>query len=251
MNARQAVLTALAIVAVTSTSGFASFAAALPSGASWVTNSYDCTKVVYTLNYELYMANIDGSNSIKITSQGSPVLAAFPRLSPDNTKIAYVDMNDHHFYVIKIDGTGLTPLAPDFFSGGTHPTWSPDNKKVAFEFNLQVYTVNADGTGLTNITPNLASRPVDGDGDVDWSPDGSKLVFDRVVFTGVTPNNEAIAVHDLAIVNSDSTGMTQLIDHGAFPRWAHDGTKIFFESGSAIKSVKPDGTGETSKFFID
>lgn len=232
----------LAATVGTFTGGIGPSFAALPPGASQYSYSDDCTKMVFISNEELYIADADGSNAVKLTDVDDSISAAFPRLSPDNSQVAF--LNNHLFYVINSDGTGLTKLA-DFFSGGAWPSWSPDGSKVAFMFSLQVYTVNPDGTGLTNLTPGIQSQSVDGDDNADWSPDGTKIVFDRVVFTGVDEHNVVTATHDLVLVSPDGTGMATLLDHGGYPRWAHDGAKIYFSHNSGIYSVEPDGTDET------
>ena len=63
------------------------------------------------------------------------------------------------------------------------PTWSPDGKQIAFEFNpdragrpasnSDVYVMNADGTSPKNLT-----RTRGFDGDPSWSPDGKSVVFE-------------------------------------------------------------------------
>ena len=97
--------------------------------------------------------------------------------------------------------------------------------------------MRGDGLEITNITfhPGI-------DGEPDWSPDGS-----RIVFTSDREGNE-----DIYIVNADGTGVMQLTDHPApdtEPQWSPDGTRIAFTSArdprAEVYVIDPDGTGLT------
>jgi hypothetical protein len=236
----------LVIAVLIGTLGIAPSFAASPPGAGWYHLSNDCTKAVYTINQELYISDANGGNELKLTDLDDGVEAAFPRLSYDNSKIVFI--NNHQFYVINSDGTGLVPLtSTESMATGSWPSWAPDGSKFAFLYRSQLYAVNADGTGLTNLAPDLPVFVQDGEGFADWSPDGTKIAFDRSML-----NEEGSTVHYLALIDADGTDMTN-IGQGLYPRWSYDGTKIYFFSGveNAIYSIKPDGTDETFVKKID
>lgn len=73
---------------------------------------------------------------------------------------------------------GVTP-------GMLHPqnayaTFPGTNSKIAFvsekDGNSEIYSLNPDGSGLKRLTNNSTSE----DGAPIWSPDGSKIVFERL-----------------------------------------------------------------------
>jgi hypothetical protein len=237
-----ALLSALVIATLVGTIGATPSFAAAPSGAGWYHLSNDCTKAVYVINQELYISDADGGNEAQLTDFDDGIEAAFPRLSYDNSKIVFI--SNHQFYVVNSDGTGLLPLvSTESMATGSWPSWSPDGSKFVFLYLSQLYSVNADGTGLTNLTPSLPVIAQDGEGFSDWAPDGSKIVFDRYML-----DEENVLVHDLALIDADGTDMAQLLDHGSFPRWSYDSSKVYFFSGgieNAIYSIEPDGTDET------
>lgn len=47
------------------------------------------------------------------------------------------------------------PKQLDFLTEGTHPTWSPDNKKIAFSLNNRVAIINFDGSGFKFLSKRL------------------------------------------------------------------------------------------------
>jgi Tol biopolymer transport system component len=72
----------------------------------------------------------------------------------------------------------------------------------------------------------------------DWSPDGSKIVYQAV------RNNE----RGLYISNADGSN-EQLLRAGGIseaPTWSPDGSKIAFEFGADIYTINTDGTNETN-----
>lgn len=79
----------------------------------------------------------------------------------------------------------------------------------------------------------LTFNPTGFDWAPDWSPDGSRLAWER---SGV--------IH---IVNADGTGLRSFTDRGqgSNPAWSPDGKLIAYDNGTNILVFDPDGTGET------
>ena len=79
-----------------------------------------------------------------------------------------------------------------------------------------LYVLNTNGTGLRRITRS------DFDHDPVWSPDGSRIVFERIGGRrGAT----------LMIVGSDGSGLRVLPNHVALaphPRWSPDGKRLAY-----------------------
>jgi Tol biopolymer transport system component len=122
------------------------------------------------------------------------------------------------------------------------------NGKIVFlrsegpAFNAEIYTMNADGTEQTNVTNNP-----DADEFPAWSPDGTKISFNRCSPIGVDC--------DVYTMNADGSGVTRLTNNPAddfLPAWSPDGTKIAFgssrddPSSTEIYTMNADGTGQTN-----
>jgi Tol biopolymer transport system component len=117
-----------------------------------------------TENYELYLADGDGSNAKHVkTGQRFNFL---PSWSPDGSWVLFLagEHYDCHPHVVKPDGTGLKKLASrngyrgviDFldaydFHGGSsdYPVWAPDSKSVYYTAkvgkNVELFRVTLDG----------------------------------------------------------------------------------------------------------
>jgi Tol biopolymer transport system component len=112
-----------------------------------------------------------------------------------------------------------------------------------------VYIVGVpDGKGLTRLTKNP-----DHDVPMDFSPDGSQIVFLRA-----EPDTDPIT-GSLYVVNVNGTGLHRItppgLDVGGTARWAPNGKEIVFagsptEPRGSIRVVRPDGTG-LRKVFED
>jgi Tol biopolymer transport system component len=118
------------------------------------------------------------------------------------------------------------------------PTWSSTNK-IAFHHiegggnpiqDYVLYTVNPDGSGLARVIP--------GSHESDWSPDGSKLVYEKL---------ELSTHKGLFIANADGSNERQLTTAGigTEPSWSPDGSKISFR-GDDIYTVNVDGSNLTN-----
>jgi TolB protein len=85
---------------------------------------------------------------------------AFPRWSPDGSKILFVVVDIWNLYTVEPDGSNLTQVT-DFRSNNAD--WSPDGSQIVFQSDHanepedipDIYTMNVDGSDLIKIVQNL------------------------------------------------------------------------------------------------
>ena len=105
-----------------------------------------------------------------------------------------------------------------------------------------IHTIRAsDGGGLTRITSNPGGDDIPGG----WSPNGKRIVFDRIA-----PNGDS---EGLFIINTNGTGLKQItpadFDLSSFGSWSPQGNDIVFsrhvtpDVHSSIWVVHTDGSG--------
>lgn len=132
--------------------------------------SPDGALISYHENYQIYIANKDGSEKRPIQT-GNPFNFG-PQWSVDGTWLLFVSGEHQHSnpYVVKRDGTGLKKLAdingyqgwiafldvPDFHNGSSDiPVWSADGKSVFYTAkvgsNVELFETTLDGMS-TQIT---------------------------------------------------------------------------------------------------
>jgi len=192
---------------------------------------------------EIYMINPDGSNRTRLTYDYAN--NAYPAVSPDSIRIAYMSTQDGgggEIYIMNADGTAQTRL---FTAWGAWPAWSPDGSKIAFTSNLGsslgIWVMNANGSNQTRLTPDgiYATSPT-------WSPDGTKIAYEHYVGS-----------YGISVMNADGSGQHALTNPDGSqyppsnlygdknPAWSPDGSKIAFSSTRSgttqIYTMDPDG----------
>lgn len=121
-------------------------------------------RISYHENYQVYLADADGSNRIHLET-GQPFNFA-PSWSPDGEWVLFVagEHYDCHPHIARADGTGLKKLAdrngyrgvvefldvPDFHGGSSDvPVWAADGKSVFYTAqvgpNVELFRVTLDG----------------------------------------------------------------------------------------------------------
>lgn len=165
-----------------------------------------------------------------------------PLWSPDSRSLIYPTSPtcDARIDLFIVGADGSSP-ATRLLADGTnsvYPAWSPDGKRIAF-----LGSDPAGGVGLyvTDVGPGgalsggLAARRIGtstGDlanvgPDIQWSPDGTKLV--AVAATAAQqPGGRGAEAGDLVIVDPDGSGSSLLAEQGYNPRWSPDGQRIAF-----------------------
>ncbi|MBU0533000.1 hypothetical protein KKB44_05920 [Candidatus Micrarchaeota archaeon] len=155
----------------------------------------------------------------------------YPIWSSDGSKIAFLTWRNNtlDIYVMNQDGSNIKELyASEFHDSDIH--WS--GNKIVFTRNSQIWMMDDDGTSAHSITypPNAgewgnANLPF-GDYDPRLSPDGSKIVFERLV-NDISPHGN----YDIYIINSDGSGEKALTSTGysqGLASWSHSGDKIVY-----------------------
>lgn len=157
-----------------------------------------------------------------------------------NGRIAYEVFGNA--FAVDADGTNQSQLPP----GGAFPSWSFDGARVLYNrdpstdvgFDQEIFVMNSDGSSFSQLTSNNWS-----DLRARFSPDGSKIVFDRLVDTS-----------DRGIYTMDSNGANEVrltpvdvqVQDASF---SPDGSKIVYRDGFQIFVMNADGTSPTQLTF--
>lgn len=178
---------------------------------------------------EICTVRIDGQGFTRLTDNAFWDL--YPVWSPDGSQIAFLSFRqtDLDIHVMDADGSNERLL----YNSGFHDAdidWQGD--KVVFTSNSQIWIMNSDGTQPLQVTEppragewGNANLPF-GDYDPRLSPDGSRIVFERLEGDDSPHGN-----YNLYLVNTDGTGETRLTDSGfsqGLASWSHSGEKLIY-----------------------
>lgn len=224
---------------------------------------------------EIFVTSFPSDGATRLTDD--PADDRDPAWSPDGTSIVFASgRNGGGLFTMNVDGsnvTQITNVGGGALRGDAYPVWSPDGSKIAFTRGLPefgglgysaIMTVSPGGDNLTTISGPVGSGPSAGGRvhQLNWSPDGSMLVFGR---------GGSACSGRVAVMNADGTGGRYLVAPGdadfpipdgciaSEPAWSPDGRKIVLnldfrfggpsEGATGTYTVNPDGTGLTKLPF--
>ena len=191
---------------------------------------------------DIYAANIDGSNPIRVTHSGRHDTQ--PAWSPDGTMIAYVSSpantsGDYMLNVVRSAGGPVrTIISQTAMING--PSWSPDGKTIAFgsrhDGKNWVGTVPSAGGAVSWLEGGF------GGGWPAYSPDGRSIAF------ALDPGSGNASIYVMDAAGTKAARLSPLRDtNDQYPAWSPDGRFIAYSNGSAgnprIDMVRSDGTG--------
>jgi len=151
--------------------------------------------------------------------QLGPFSGAWPSVSPDSARIAYAQFQNGNWNITI--SSFASPGSPVRLGQGSHPVWGPTGK-IAYQGCVNglcgIYVVNPD---QPSDRQRITTAP--GDIGIQWSPDGSHLVY----MTNFTGNWE---IYTVALANLQFRQITNGSGISAVPAWSPDGAQIAFES---------------------
>lgn len=198
--------------------------------------------VVFSYAGDLYKVSINGGTAQRLTSHVGYEM--FPKFSPDGQTVAFTGQYDGNTEVYTIPVTGGEPLritytptnARDDLGDRMGPNnivmgWTPNGKEIIYRnrisdgFSGKLYQVNKEG-GLSNVVP------LPEGGFCSYSPDGSKLAYNRVMREFRTwKYYEGGMADDVWIYDPKSKSVENITNNKAqdiFPMWIGD--EIFYTS---------------------
>ena len=223
-------------------------------------------QIVFSYAGNLYTVSVHGGNARRLTShEGYEV---FPRYSPDGTRIAFTGQYDGNTEVYVIPSSGGEPermtytptLERDDVADRMGPNnivmdWTPDGQQVLFRSRKREFNSFKGHLYLTDPDGDLAQQlPLPRGGFASYSPDGSKLAYNRVFREFRTwKRYRGGQADDIWVYDFDTKETTQITDsegQDIIPMWYDD--RIYFisdkeESGRMNLYVHDLDTEETRK----
>jgi Tol biopolymer transport system component/DNA-binding winged helix-turn-helix (wHTH) protein len=171
-----------------------------------------------------------------------------PAFSPDGNQVAFRHIgepNTSGIYTTLIDGQKPLRLTND--PGDFNPTWSPDNRQIAFvrysNDQQDIYVVSSLGGTEHRLvtTPVAFPSRIDRDhgGGLTWSPDGQVLAFPE---GSVDRSYSWIAL--LSLADFTTRPLTSP------PVGKSDSEPAFSPDGSTVAFVQVNGAGEGQDLFV-
>jgi Tol biopolymer transport system component len=188
--------------------------------------SPDGTKIAFVSNRtppypNIYVMNANGSNPVRVGTNGNGGGNHDPAWSPDGTKIVFVRDIDPSSKIYVMNANGSNPVRLTNTEAREYdPAWSPAGGQIAFvsrvadPVHIGIYVIDTDGSNPTDLTPTTieATNPA-------WSPDGTKILFRKE--------------DSVYVMNRNGSQQTRLTSsfYDRSPTWSPDCTKIAFCRG--------------------
>ncbi len=181
--------------------------------------------------FQLYTIDPSGGDATRITN--IPVGTAFPRWAPDNKRIVFRQFrplgNDTVSELMVMDARAGAIPSVLVSPGGqklSRSSWSPDGTKIAYtqlvgDFGSSIAEIYVVDVGGGEPTPLRSAG--DKVADLDWSRDGSRLLF----VSNQSGNDD---IWSMAATGGDEVQLTADPGIDTTPRWSPDGSKIAFSS---------------------
>jgi TolB protein len=176
----------------------------------------------------VFVVDADGSNVRRLTPTG--MWATEPAWHPDGDALLFAGgPEDERWDIWTVAVSGSTPPERITETPGLEesaPAWSPDGTHIAFTRRRRALAslavADQDGGDRTRITGR--SLDVESYGGIDWSPDGS-----RIVFGGLGDDDPAMEIYVVAPDGSDLRALTNNGHGDLAPSWSPDGNEIVWQ----------------------
>lgn len=197
---------------------------------------------------EMYSIDLE-SRKITRRTDLPGVRMVFPVLSPDGSRVAYIDGADQSLRVIDLASGASSLVAEQAYASNVgKPSWSPDGRYLALA-DIQPFSRRfREGRNLIRVVevatgeavfhepgPLPAQLSERFEAGPAWSPDGAWMAFTM---------NSVLHVIPVAPDGTPTGPARQLTDHIAdMPSWAPDSRSVLYLSNGRLRSVGVEGTG--------
>jgi len=207
-----------------------------------IDNSNECVVEGSPINLceEICSIRVDGEDFRRITD--NILWDLVPNWSADDSQIVFLSFRETlDIFMMDADGGNTVEV----YDSGFHDSdLHCSDGKLAFTRNSQIWMMDEGGTDLAQVTdPPRAGEwgnavlPF-GDYDPNLSPDGNRIVFERLVNDETTHGN-----YNIYLINVYGTEETAITDTGysqGLPIWSHSGEQIVFAVGAIGNEGKYD-----------
>jgi Tol biopolymer transport system component len=190
-------------------------------------------------NEEVFAIAVDGTGLRQLTNNG--YRDVYPCYSPDDSKIAFLSWRDSTLDIHVMDSDGGNERL--LYDSGFHDAdinWGSGGR-IAFTRNSQIWTMKDDGSDAQQITnpprageQGNANLPF-GDYDPRFSPDGTRIAFERMD-ADTSPHGN----YNIYVINSAGSGEVGLTNNGysqGLVNWSHSGDKLVY----VVAAIGSDG----------
>jgi Tol biopolymer transport system component len=215
---------------------------------SW---SPDSAKIAYESSEDIYVVNVDGAHTLRLTHDGSPVgegrrIGNYGPFWSSNTSIIFASATfngteplNGAFKQIASDGTSLRTLFEYDLSNTGGYLWSNDLKNIAFlkleDDDMASLKVMDDSGRNEKIL--IDSSKFYSISDLEWSPDDGRISFVGIERSGSAESspNGGIYVIDVDDGSFKRLGGSETLS--TMPVWSSDGTKIAFMNSIGEEAI--------------
>ncbi len=171
--------------------------------------------IVYETGGKIWKIRNDGAGGRQRIPGSGTGYDVFPDVSLTNRVVfcsAEKSGNPQKYLIwtCEMDGAELTQLRE-----GSHPMWSPDGLKIAFEYQSDIWLINADGTNMMQLTTTEGIS----EGLPSFSPSGRQIVYASNEGPDGNPLEHDFNIWHMSRDGSEKVQFTELYSWDSWPLW--------------------------------